>query len=493
MSLPTVVFDRTVASQNTSRSPAQDVEPTTFAPVSSAGLPITLVPKLLAAAEASAVLIAAVLAKVAYLDLYLESHPPILAYALIALAMVGMLYSVYKQMGLYDLDTLAGPEIRVGKVVAGLVIALLVLLGSLYAIKEVGDLSRGWVFSWTCLIAVFVIPIRFAVVRRVRRGMETGLLLQRIAIIGTTDFALFLASRIRELEGRSGAIDLFHSGSAPKDVRFVGELGDLEATMAVRPYDRVVVAVPGGDIETVRTIVKSLGSYTTELLLCTDLTQMPVFTNGARQLAGIRADVVNIVPLSEKSALLKSTFDLIVAAVALTALSPFFLLIAVAIKLDSRGPVFFRQRRLGQNRNVFRIYKFRSMSVEEDGPVITQVSQNDQRVTRVGRILRATSIDELPQLINVVLGQMSLVGPRPHALAHDQEFDRQFDMFSRRRRVKPGITGWAQVNGFRGETRTPEDVRGRMEHDLYYIDHWSIWFDIEILIRTMFAIARGAY
>jgi putative colanic acid biosynthesis UDP-glucose lipid carrier transferase len=232
--------------------------------------------------------------------------------------------------------------------------------------------------------------------------------------------------------------------------------------------------------------------FTTELLLCTDLTKMPVSTSGAVQLAGIRADVVHLVPQSEHS-LLKRTLDLIAAATSLLLLSPLFLLVAIAIKLDTPGPVFFRQRRLGQNSSVFWIYKFRSMTVAEDGPVILQATKNDERVTRVGRIIRATSIDELPQLINVLIGQMSLVGPRPHALAHDHEFDQSFDLFSRRRRVKPGMTGWAQVNGFRGETKTLEDVRGRMELDLYYIDHWSIWLDIEIMVRTLFVITRGAY
>lgn len=493
MTLPLVALDRTDAPNSASSVRSEDIELSDFTPVASAGLPLAFAPRILAAAEAVAVLLAAALAKVLYLDLVLQSQEPFLRYALIAVCMLAVLHVVYKQMGLYELDHIAGPEIGFGKVAGGLLVAILIVLGLLYALKEVGHLSRGWVFATTALTAALIIPIRLEVSRWVKRGMASGLLLQRIAVIGTTEFALALAGRIRSAEGRSRAIDLYHCQPVAKDIRFVGGLKDLEAAMEARPYDRVVVAVPSSETDAIRATVRSLGAYTTDLLLCTDLTKMPVSTSGARQLAGLRADVIHLVPQAEHSALLKRALDLFVAVSALIVLSPLFLLVAIAIKLDSSGPVLFRQRRMGQNSAVFWIYKFRSMTVSEDGPVIIQATRDDRRVTRVGRFLRATSIDELPQLINVLLGQMSLVGPRPHAIAHDHEFDQKFDLFSRRRRVKPGITGWAQVNGFRGETRTPEDVKGRMEYDLYYIDHWSIWFDLEILARTLFVIARGAY
>jgi putative colanic acid biosynthesis UDP-glucose lipid carrier transferase len=133
------------------------------------------------------------------------------------------------------------------------------------------------------------------------------------------------------------------------------------------------------------------------------------------------------------------------------------------------------------------------MTVAEDGDQVVQAARHDVRVTRIGRLLRSSSLDEVPQLINVLLGQMSIVGPRPHALAHEERFEEDFDLFSRRRRVLPGITGWAQVNGFRGETKTHEDVEKRMDYDLFYIDNWSIWFDMEIIVRTLVTVGRGAY
>lgn len=464
-----------------------------FAPAVSAGIPLPLAPRMLAAADAVAVVAAALLAKVTYLDWILNSHPPVEPYFVIALCMCATLYIVYNQMRLYEIESLKRPEIGFGSLLGGLLISLMAVLGLLYSVKEIGDLSRGWVFMWFGMTAATIVLVRFFFVRWVKRAMATGLLVQRIAIIGTKEFPVALASRIRASEGLSGAIDLYHFTPKYRDMRFVGGLPELEAAMATRPYDRVVVGISNSDAEAIRTTVKSLGAYTTELLLCTDLNPLPVATSSARQLAGIRTDVIHLVPKSEDWALIKRAMDVLVSAAALIVLAPFFLMIAIAIKLDTPGPVLFRQRRLGQNSSVFRIFKFRSMTVEEDGPVIVQATRNDGRVTRVGRILRSTSIDELPQLINVLLGDMSLVGPRPHAIANDHEFEQKFDLFSRRRRVKPGMTGWAQVNGFRGETRTNEDVSSRMEHDLYYIENWSIWFDIEILVRTVFVLARGAY
>ena len=196
-------------------------------------------------------------------------------------------------------------------------------------------------------------------------------------------------------------------------------------------------------------------------------------------------------PLSTADALLKRAFDLVLATAALLLLSPLFALVALLIKLDSPGPVFFLRRRHGFNQEPFRILKFRTMTTADDGAHIAQARNGDPRVTRVGRWLRRWSIDEFPQLVNVLLGDMSLVGPRPHALAHDQAWARKVSRYARRHNVKPGITGWAQVNGLRGEIGTDKAIRQRVEHDLYYIDNWSIWLDILILVRTV--LSRKAY
>ncbi len=182
--------------------------------------------------------------------------------------------------------------------------------------------------------------------------------------------------------------------------------------------------------------------------------------------------------------------DVTVAGLGLLALAPLFLLLALMIRLDSSGPVLFCQTRKGLNGRAFRIYKFRTMRVLEDGAVVRQATRGDARVTRVGRILRATSIDELPQLLNVLLGEMSLVGPRPHALAHDEYYSREIAAYDHRFRVKPGITGWAQVNGARGETPTVDHMRRRIELDLWYVQNKCFILDCAILAKTILVEAK---
>ncbi len=179
--------------------------------------------------------------------------------------------------------------------------------------------------------------------------------------------------------------------------------------------------------------------------------------------------------------------DTVGAALVLLALAPLLVLVSLMIALDSPGPVLFRQTRTGLNGRTFKIYKFRTMRVQEDGPVVRQVMRGDARVTRVGQILRSTSLDELPQLLNVLMGDMALVGPRAHALAHDEYYSREIPAYDQRFRVKPAMTGWAQVNGAKGETPTLDHMRRRIELDLWYVQHKSIALDLTILARTVVA------
>jgi exopolysaccharide biosynthesis polyprenyl glycosylphosphotransferase len=199
-------------------------------------------------------------------------------------------------------------------------------------------------------------------------------------------------------------------------------------------------------------------------------------------------------PITDWDVVMKWLFDKVVGSLILLAVSPILLLTALAIKLDSRGPVFFKQKRYGFNNEMIEVFKFRSMYVEQCDPTASKLAtKNDPRVTRLGRFIRKTSIDELPQLINVVFkGNLSLVGPRPHAVhakAENRLYDEAVDGYFARHRVKPGITGWAQVNGWRGETDTQEKIQRRVEHDLYYIENWSVLLDLYILAKTPIALA----
>lgn len=192
-------------------------------------------------------------------------------------------------------------------------------------------------------------------------------------------------------------------------------------------------------------------------------------------------------PLTPFNRAIKRAFDIATAIAALILVSPLLIIVPIAIKLDSRGPVLFRQTRHGYNNEPIRVLKFRSMNVMEDGDNFTSVIRHDPRVTRLGRFLRRTNIDELPQLCNVLVGNMSIVGPRPHATSQNEAFAELISSFSRRHNVKPGITGWAQVNGYRGDTDTLEKMQRRVEHDLYYIDNWSLLLDLKIMVMTLFS------
>jgi len=192
-------------------------------------------------------------------------------------------------------------------------------------------------------------------------------------------------------------------------------------------------------------------------------------------------------PLRRLQQFEKRAFDVAVAAAALILLSPALAMVALLIRLDSPGPALFRQKRYGLNQEPFRIFKFRTMRVMDDGAVVRQATRADARITRIGATLRRLSIDELPQLLNVLIGDMSIVGPRPHALAHDQLYFQRLALYARRHNVKPGITGWAQVRGHRGEIPDDSAMLARLDHDLYYIDNWSLWLDVKIMFMTVFS------
>lgn len=447
-------------------------------------------------AEAVSVILAALVAKLLYIDLFSgqiqESWPYLAPAPLLALT----LYLFLKQTGLYDAAALNQPVVAYGRIFGALATSFLIALGILYILKFADWYSRGWFLMWFSLSAVALITVRIVGMQLVRRMVASGKLRHRIALFGTNEFLAAMKAQI-EGGGRAGAVEGLYlavpTSSCRAEFVFDGGIHELKSAIENKLYDTVIVGFPFEEAARIKTAVNDLASYSTELLLCTKLDRDPLVVRGARDIGTLRADIVNLVPLSETNRLLKAAVDYFLAAIGLFLLSPLLFAIAIAIKLDSRGPVFFRQRRYGQNNRIFRIFKFRTMFVAEDGQRVTQAQRNDPRVTRVGWFLRRTSLDEIPQLLNVLTGDMSIVGPRPHALVHDQQFEQQLDRFSLRRRVRPGLTGWAQVHGFRGETKTTRDIRNRVEHDLYYIDNWSIWLDIEIMIRTIFVLFRGAF
>ena len=274
----------------------------------------------------------------------------------------------------------------------------------------------------------------------------------------------------------------------PHGRRDLGELAQLAANMAV---DEIVVALPCHELADANPLLADLCTFAVDIKVYLDF--------AAARKTGRQPSFLLAVwerPLAGLPSVIKRGMDICLSSMVLILTLPLMGLIAVLVKLDSRGPVLFRQQRFGFSKRPFILYKFRSMQCEAgDDPSVPQARRNDPRVTRVGRFLRRTSLDELPQFSNVLTGDMSLVGPRPHPTPLDDKFAAVIDCYLARHHVKPGITGWAQVNGLRGETDTLDKMERRVEHDLHYIDHWSPLFDFRILFKTLVVVLsrRNAY
>ena len=281
----------------------------------------------------------------------------------------------------------------------------------------------------------------------------------------------------------------------PLELRYsiLGRIEDLSTYVRKHRIDDVVIALPWSDEERLLDLVNKLRELAVNVHLGADLIGFKLnYRTSPSHFGDMPIFEVTGSPFSGWNAIIKKTEDCIFGVLAALLFLPLMVLIAVAIKLDSSGPVLFRQKRLGFLNDEFSIYKFRTMCHEPRPSEITiQASRNDPRITRVGRILRRASLDELPNLINVLNGTMSLVGPRPHAIDHNETFSRSVTEYFIRHRVKPGITGWAQVNGFRGEIDTPEKIEGRVKYDVYYAENWSFWFDVQILLTSVVVCLTG--
>ena len=374
-------------------------------------------------------------------------------------------------------------------------VTFVALLALAFLTRLMEEYSRGSMvlFYFTGLPALLV--ARYGLVHTVVLGSKVGLVTaQRIFLIGSGEDISGFVRRYQPWNfglHMVGVAPLTRLDSfASREERRQTLEGDLrqaiESARALRP-DAVYIVTPWSETRIIDSCVEELLKMPVEIHLGPErildrFEHMHIARHGP--MASLQ---LTRAPLTWFERTQKRVFDVTIAAGAMVALVPAFAVVALAIWLESGQPLFFRQRRYGFNQHEFRIIKFRTMTTLEDGDVVRQATRNDRRVTRVGRILRKWNIDELPQLINVLKGDMSLVGPRPHALSHNREYEQKIARYARRHNVLPGITGWAQVNGFRGETDTDEKMRRRVDHDLHYIDNWSLWFDLRILLLTLFS------
>jgi Undecaprenyl-phosphate glucose phosphotransferase len=350
-----------------------------------------------------------------------------------------------------------------------------------FLLKAGGELSRG---STVLVALVGVVPIlvsRRAVAMLVIRAAKTARLrARRILLVGWR-------SAIEEFarEHQPWMLGLHIVGSCALDAgNFSAELNRAAELARHLEPDDVFILVPWSETHTIEKVVDKVVTLPTAVHLGPERVLGRFHGVHIQQIGSMATLCLVQAPLSRYERFVKRAVDVVGATVALIILWPLFVLVAIAIKLDSDGPVLFTQVRYGFNQKPFDIFKFRTMTVQPDEDV-TQARPNDPRVTRVGRFLRRWNLDELPQLVNVVRNEMSLVGPRPHAVPHNLDFEQRTVLYARRHNVKPGITGWAQVNGFRGPTDTEDKLHARLEHDLYYIEHWSLSFDMAILLRTV--------
>jgi putative colanic acid biosynthesis UDP-glucose lipid carrier transferase len=333
-----------------------------------------------------------------------------------------------------------------------------------------------------------------------RRGFNT----RSVAIAGAGTLGQRLANSIAsapwmglELVGffddnRCGPVPM---GNSKVQLPISGDLKALVERARAGDLDRIYIALPMRSEARIRWLVEQLSDTTTSVYIVPDVFVFNLLHARAQNIDGIPTISIFDSPMVGAGALIKRLEDIVLSSLILCLIALPMLLISAAVKFTSPGPVFFKQKRYGIDGRSIEVWKFRSMRVMENGATVTQATRNDSRITPVGAFLRRTSLDELPQFINVLLGDMSIVGPRPHAIAHNEEYRGQISSYMLRHKVKPGITGWAQVNGWRGETDTLEKMQKRVEFDLAYINNWSLWWDLKIVFLTLFKgfVHQNAY
>ena len=394
----------------------------------------------------------------------------------------------------YDLSALRRPLPQIGRALCAIVTGSIAVLYLGWLLQPWPPGLLHWLAAWAVCSLVLLAGLRSLLVPTLRAWTNAGRLSRNVAVVGVNNVSRRLIESIRQ-SGSKGLrlFGVYHEQTSNTSMLHAGYLvrgyvADLVQEVRSGLIDTVVIALPASSHALAAGICDQIGSFAADIQVLPDLSGLGLAGRYGDLEAGQLLTVAER-PLKDWRALRKQAFDVAGAAALLILLAPLMLLVAALIRLESEGPALFRQERTGFNNLPFTIYKFRTMYHNLADPRCErQTTRGDRRVTRVGRWLRRSSIDELPQLLNVLKGDMSLVGPRPHAprtRAGDLPLESVVSHYASRHRMKPGITGWAQVNGCRGEIRSADEIRHRVEHDLYYIQHWSLTFDLKILFMTL--------
>lgn len=444
------------------------------------------------ALEFSTIFIVAALSLRFYYSVKLHAEPPFDLYisdSFVIAAITALTAAAFRQY-----TNIASQSLRwyISSVLGAILISFSLFLSLLFVLKIANEYSRGAFFVQILSVSFAVVCIRVITHTRLRAAIASNQIeARRVVVIGRNSHCDPILQRLANNGLRVQSVIPF----PPPTEKNADCLGDVFRQIArqCRPFrpDDILVLATERDFADVERLTEALSELPASIhMLPIGLHNVLNFSKFS-ELGLMPTIQLAQQPLSQIDILSKRAFDLVAAVIGLTFLSPLLVTVAALIALDGKGRPIFRQLRHGFNNEPIRVFKFRTMNVVENGVHFTQATKDDARVTPLGRALRKSNIDELPQLLNVLLGEMSLVGPRPHPIKLNERFEANFSFLSRRHNVKPGLTGWAQVNGCRGETDTLEKMKKRLEHDLYYIDNWSFLFDIQIILMTF--LSKEAY
>ena len=377
--------------------------------------------------------------------------------------------------------------------------AFVVLFFISFAFKFTESLSRIGLGLWFLLSITYLYLWRFVVHLYKRHRRKLGLNLRNVAIVGATESAVNLYNEITKNDELGFNFLGFYDDRQPERLfenstkhDVVGRIQNAVDAARDGGISILYIALPMKADKRIADILRQLGDTTVDVHIIPDFLISNLIHARIEHVGDVDTLSVFESPFIGAREFIKRTEDIIVATLILMLISPILVAIAFAVKFTSKGPVIFKQDRYGLDGRKIKVWKFRSMGVTENSAVVTQATKNDVRITPLGGFLRRTSLDELPQFINVLKGDMSIVGPRPHAVAHNEEYRKKVEFYMLRHKAKPGITGWAQINGWRGETDTLDKMEKRVEFDLHYIKHWSLWFDIKIIFMTIFKGFKNA-
>jgi undecaprenyl-phosphate galactose phosphotransferase/putative colanic acid biosynthesis UDP-glucose lipid carrier transferase len=470
-------------------------QPTVPVQRAAVALPYEAVPYFLSTAEAFIIVLADLLGCFAYHWLSDTPVPDLSAYFALGLFASFVHIARLSGRGFYDFENAAKPTVEVVDITVTWLTTALVLAFFAFLLKVGDSFSRGSFLIFLVAAPAALLAerkfVKFLLVRAAKRGAVGQ---RNIVLLGVRDELDSLGER--DLLALFGASEVSRFALSMESIPAARKAGDIKTLDLLKAFVRgnnvneVLLALSWNEPDRINLVRDHLKTLPVSARLLPDRqirTLTDYVSSGYQRIVSLE---IQRAPLSMVEQAVKRAIDLAIGIFALFLFLPIMTLTALAIRLDGPGPIFFLQNRKGFSGRDFVMVKFRTMNVQENGPTIVQAARNDPRVTKIGKLLRASSIDELPQLLNVIRGEMSLVGPRPHALAHDNYFENLLQDYAFRHHVKPGMTGWAQVNGLRGATPSVEQIARRVEMDLWYINNWSLWLDIQILIKTFFEVLR---